>query len=578
MRASCFGHLLLTLLLAGRAAGQTPAAGLRADYYAGEHFERLVLTRTDAAIDFDWNFRAPGPGLPAESFSVRWTGWVLAPTTGVYTFHLTADDGMRVWIGGRLLLDEWRYQPTQSATAPMRLAAGRYYSVRVEYFQGSRSSRAYLGWTLPGAPPAALPTPLAAPYLFMALPATAQPIAPPPAAARRPAEQQRGTIGMVAGVGPVATPSRAPDVAVAPSRGVAVAGPLPAGQGLLATYYAGAARGPIAHQRVEPTVEVTWRGAAPAPGVPGQGFSVRWTGYVRAPETGLYVLHTEFDDATDIRFAGENVLAMEKYEPSFFLPHKPPIPIDQVRFYTAGQFYAIDLAYKDVRGVSRAVLSWVRPAEMGNPTQPNQAFAAARRRGPAVVPQQFLYPELPKPLPEPTPVVAAVATRPASRPGPRVAPRPLTRPAAFVRPVAKRPVAARLAPLAAPTLPAPPLLPDLATLRRGTAVPLPNLYFTQSTADLLPASRPTLNLLTQELRQRPELRLEIAGHTDNVGDAALNLRLSARRALVVRRYLVQQGIDSLRLTARGYGGSRPVADNRDPALRPRNRRVEVVVQ
>ena len=47
---------------------------------------------------------------------------------------------------------------------------------------------------------------------------------------------------------------------------------------------------------------------------------------------------------------------------------------------------------------------------------------------------------------------------------------------------------------------------------------------------------------------------------------------------MVRRYLVQQGIDSLRLTARGYGGTRPVADNRDPQQRPRNRRVEVIVQ
>ncbi|RZK98171.1 MAG: hypothetical protein EOO62_26890 [Hymenobacter sp.] len=44
---------------------------------------------------------------------------------------------------------------------------------------------------------------------------------------------------------------------------------------------------PLAYTRIEPGVGVTWRGKAPAPGVPGQGFSVRWTGYVRAPETGV---------------------------------------------------------------------------------------------------------------------------------------------------------------------------------------------------------------------------------------------------------------------------------------------------
>jgi outer membrane protein OmpA-like peptidoglycan-associated protein len=140
--------------------------------------------------------------------------------------------------------------------------------------------------------------------------------------------------------------------------------------------------------------------------------------------------------------------------------------------------------------------------------------------------------------------------------------------------VPRRPAPVR--PVLPASIPAP--LPILAALPRGTVVALPSLYFTQSTASLLPASRPTLTALVQALRQRPALRLEIAGHTDNVGKADQNLRLSQQRAQVVRRYLVQQGIDSLRLTARGYGGTRPVADNRDPQQRPRNRRVEVVVR
>ena len=121
-------------------------------------------------------------------------------------------------------------------------------------------------------------------------------------------------------------------------------------------------------------------------------------------------------------------------------------------------------------------------------------------------------------------------------------------------------------------------LPDLSGLNSGATVTLPNLYFTQSTAALLPSSRPTLNALARRLREQPAMRLEIAGHTDNIGDAALNLRLSKQRAQVVRRYLLQQGIDSVRLTAVGYGGTRPVADNRDPKQRARNRRVEVVVR
>lgn len=377
-----------------------------------------------------------------------------------------------------------------------------------------------------------------------------------------------GAIGIVPGAG-APTASSQPDIVVAPSRGVIVAGHLPAGTGLRAAYHAGAPRGAAALSRVEPGVHVTWRGNAPAPGVPGQGFSVRWTGYVRAPETGVYVLHTEWDDATDIHFAGQSVLEMERNEMAFFTGSKPNlgyIPVESVQYFTAGQFYRIDLAYKNVQGISRAVLAWARPSELGHPIKLEQTYFAAKGHRYVPIPAAFLYPELPRP-------VAPVAA-PAPAPRPTVVPI-VSRRVAPAAVVARRPAPVR------PTPPPPaelPLLSALAVLPRGTVVALPSLYFTQSTADLLPASRPTLNALARELRQRPALRLEIAGHTDNVGEADRNLRLSQQRAQVVRRYLLQQGIDSLRLTARGYGGTRPVADNRNPELRPRNRRVEVVVQ
>ena len=584
MLSSLFFRLVLlsgALLPWCAAAQQLPATagtGLRGEYSAGKNFEKLAFTRADLTIDFNWTLRrdkagrvvkrfvAPGPGLAGEQFSVRWTGHLYAPQTGLYTFQATVDDGMRVWVGGQQILSSWRNQPATTVTAQIRLEAGRYYPLRVEYYQVEYDTRALLAWQLPNS--TAAPKPIPAHYLYQALPTSARPV---PVAATRP---DGGTIGIsaeppagrVVSV-PVSASSHTP---VAPSAGRTVPGKVPAGIGLQATYSVGAGRGPAVHSRVEPVVQVTWPGASPAPGVPGQGFSVRWTGYVRAPESGLYVFHVELDDAADISFAGQDVLGMEKYEPEYFLPRKPPIPVDMVQRLEAGRFYRIDLAYKDVRGVSRAILSWTRPADMGNPATLEQAFAAAKSRGSVVVPQQFLYPELPPPLPE-LPAAPVVAARPAPTPPAirRPAPRPTV--VAAVRP---KPTAPVRRPAPDTTL----LLPDLAALSRGGSVTLPNLYFTQSTASLLPTSRPTLNALARRLREQPALRLEIAGHTDNVGDAALNLRLSEQRARVVRRYLMQQGIDSVRLAARGYGGARPVADNRDPQQRPRNRRVEVVVQ
>ncbi|WP_254244031.1 OmpA family protein [Hymenobacter sp. BRD128] len=86
----------------------------------------------------------------------------------------------------------------------------------------------------------------------------------------------------------------------------------------------------------------------------------------------------------------------------------------------------------------------------------------------------------------------------------------------------------------------------------------------------------SLDTLAQALRSHPALRLEVQGHTDNQGDPAINQRLSRRRAEAVCQYLAGHGVASSRLRAVGCGGSQPVADNRQPDQRPRNRRVVFV--
>jgi outer membrane protein OmpA-like peptidoglycan-associated protein len=75
------------------------------------------------------------------------------------------------------------------------------------------------------------------------------------------------------------------------------------------------------------------------------------------------------------------------------------------------------------------------------------------------------------------------------------------------------------------------------------------------------------------LRQYPYLRLEVQGHTDNQGDALLNRLLSHQRAVAVCAYLTAHGIAASRLQPLGLGDTQPVADNREPAQRSRNRRV-----
>ena len=95
-----FSSLLLQLA-AFAAFGQENVRGLTGTYYKGAHFEERVLTRTDASINFNWDNEEPAPGVPQENFSVRWTGFIKAPVTGTYTFQITTDDGMRVWLGSQ---------------------------------------------------------------------------------------------------------------------------------------------------------------------------------------------------------------------------------------------------------------------------------------------------------------------------------------------------------------------------------------------------------------------------------------------------------------------------------------------
>lgn len=100
------------------------------------------------------------------------------------------------------------------------------------------------------------------------------------------------------------------------------------------------------------------------------------------------------------------------------------------------------------------------------------------------------------------------------------------------------------------------------------------ITFETGSARILPESAAVLDGAITMLRDNPDARIEIGGHTDDVGDPAANLRLSAQRAEAVRRYLVSHGIPARRLTTRGYGQTQPRDTNSTEEGRARNRRIE----
>jgi outer membrane protein OmpA-like peptidoglycan-associated protein len=130
-------------------SAQATGDGLRGDYYDGLNFEHRMQTRRDARIDFYWHDEKPITGVPAEQFSVRWTGWLVPPVTGHYVLHLSVDDGVRLWLDGKQLLDEWRGQPLSYFDVPVDLVGGRPYRLRLDYCQYSHEARALLRWERP---------------------------------------------------------------------------------------------------------------------------------------------------------------------------------------------------------------------------------------------------------------------------------------------------------------------------------------------------------------------------------------------------------------------------------------------
>lgn len=145
----------------GGTTGST--TGLTGAYFANATLTgTAALTRVDPTVNFNW-VGSPGTGVPADNFSTRWTGFVTPKYSQTYTFYTNSDDGVRLWVNGVQLVNNWTDHGAVENSGRIALTAGRKYSIKVEYYDRTQDAIAQLSWSSASQAKQIIPTTALAP-------------------------------------------------------------------------------------------------------------------------------------------------------------------------------------------------------------------------------------------------------------------------------------------------------------------------------------------------------------------------------------------------------------------------------
>ena len=259
----------------------SPSNRWRGEYFANRWLgDSPALVREDAHVDFDWGSGSPGRGIPNDNFSVRWTRTAQFQP-GDHRFTATSDDGIRLYVDGRLLIDQWTDHPAQTFTAYTRLTAGEHLLV-VEYYEHTQWAVVHVSWE------SVLP------------------------------------------------------------------------ESWTAEYYGNPWLQGLPHlTRHDVDLDFDWGYGSPAPGIPNDGFSVRWIRTLNLRQ-GLYRFTTTTDDGLRLWVNGHLLISHWRDQPP--TSHSATI-------YLPGSA-AIVMEYYENGGVASARLTWAREGD--GPLPPSQ--------------------------------------------------------------------------------------------------------------------------------------------------------------------------------------------------------------
>ncbi|MDP4176409.1 MAG: glycoside hydrolase family 3 C-terminal domain-containing protein [Bacteroidota bacterium] len=125
--------------------------GLKGEYYANMNLEGSpTFTRIDPYVNFNWEDGSPQKDFPRDTFSVRWTGVLQVPKSGNYELQVSSDDGQRLYVDDKLVINDWKDHGFEDKTVKLELKAEKLYKLRYEFYENAGAAAARLAWNIPG--------------------------------------------------------------------------------------------------------------------------------------------------------------------------------------------------------------------------------------------------------------------------------------------------------------------------------------------------------------------------------------------------------------------------------------------
>ena len=136
---------------------KSASAGLTATYFTGTSLTTSAVVRLDDTINFSWGTGSPDSRVPVDNFSARWTGKIKPTKSATYTFYTDVGGGVRLWVNGQELVNNWTLHSLATNTGKIALTAGTSYDITMEYQVGTQSAVAKLSWSTSSAAKAIVP-------------------------------------------------------------------------------------------------------------------------------------------------------------------------------------------------------------------------------------------------------------------------------------------------------------------------------------------------------------------------------------------------------------------------------------